>query len=375
MVAIIERETGVMDAKQAREAARDWVALNAERWPGLRAAHLVGSVTTMPDAEPFPAGKDVDLHLIFAERSSLLAMEMPGFRILEEQYGGAAIEAGIKPESEYRSPEAVLANPEIAHHLTVDSILYDPDGLLHALQATVRRDYPRRKWVLARLDHERRGLAGALELVGFAREQWGASGELNILGYTTTFPTAALWVAALEPPRMGSRMMARRRELLAAYERLNLHEELLAIVGLTRIDREQTERFLREATETFDLAVALRERIPEIAHEFGPFQHKLHRHLRPYLVEACRSMLDEGFHREAMGWVMPYHLATADVIMAHGSPAMKPQIAARQDGLLRALGLETAAARAAAIAQAVHLYDRIFAFAEEIVASHLEVVD
>lgn len=375
MVAIIEHETRVTDAKDAREAAREWVAVNAGRWPGLRAAHLVGGITTMADDAPFPREKDVDLHLIFAAESPLLAEETPGFRILEEPYGGVAIEAGLKSEIEYRSAEAVLANPEIAHHLTVDSILYDPDGLLRGLQETVRREYPRRRWVLARLDHERRGLAGALELLAFAQEKWGASGELNILGYTTTFVTAALWVATLSAPQMGGRMFLKRRTLLAAYDRLDLHEELLAILGLTNVSAAEVEQFLREATEAFDLAIALRQAHPEIAHEFGPFQHKLHAHLRPYLVETCRGMLNEGYHREAMGWLMPYHLATADVVMAHGWEAMKPQITARQAALLQALGLETAAARAESIERAMRLYERIFAFAEEIVASHPEVVD
>jgi hypothetical protein len=375
MVAIIERETSVKDAKGAREAAREWVAVNAGRWPGLRAAHLVGSVTTMADEAPFPREKDVDMHLIFAEGSPMLVNEGPGFSILEEPYGGIAIEAGLKSEAEYRSAEAVLANPEIAHHLTVDSILYDPDGLLHGLQETVLREYPRRRWVLARLEHERRGLAGALELLAFARERWGVSGELNILGYTTTFATAALWVATRSAPQMGGRMFLKLRTLLAAYERLDLHEELLAILGLTKVSEDEVERFLREATESFDLAIALRQAYPEIALEFGPFQHKLHAHLRPYLVETCRGTLNEGYHREAMAWVMPYHLATADVVIAYGAETMKPQMAARQAELLRALGLETAEGRAEAIERAMGLYEKMFAFAEEIVASDPEVVD
>jgi hypothetical protein len=86
-------------------------------------------------------------------------------------------------------------------------------------------------------------------------------------------------------------------------------------------------------------------------------------------------MLAEGYHREAMAWVMPYHLATADVVMAYGPETVKPQMAARQAELLRALGLETAEARAEAIERAMGLYERIFVFAEEIVANHPEVVD
>jgi hypothetical protein len=86
-------------------------------------------------------------------------------------------------------------------------------------------------------------------------------------------------------------------------------------------------------------------------------------------------MLTAGFHREAMGWVVPYHLATADVILAYGPEEAKLAIAARQAALLRALGLKTAAERDTAAVRAAGLYKRMFALAEEIVAEHPEVFD
>ena len=171
-----------MNAKQAKQAAQAWVDANLRQWPGLRAAHLVGGITTMPDDASFPTHKDVDVHLIFDEGSPALQPEGPFSGILAAHHGGVAIEAGIKSATEYGSPEAVLSNPEIAHHLTLDSVLYDPDGLLRALREPVRRDYPRRRWVLARVEHERNGLAGALALRPVVREAYGASGEVNILG-------------------------------------------------------------------------------------------------------------------------------------------------------------------------------------------------
>lgn len=364
-----------MTVKQAKQEARAWVRDNARRWPELRAAHLTGGITAMPDETRFPASKDVDLHLIFNDQSPMLAKEGLEFSIIEEAYGGIAIEAGLKPISEYRSAEAVLGNPEIAYHLTVDSLLYDPDGLLGALHDDVRRDYPRRHWVRARLEHERRGLTGAFGLLSAMRQTGGASAEVNILGYTMTFATAALWIATLNPPKMGGRLLLNLRRNLAAYGRLDLHEELLATLGLANISPDMAERFLREATETFDLALSLREAGRMPAHGFAPFAHKLHRHLRPYFVETCRGMLDEGYHREAMGWVLPYHLATADVILAVGPAAAQPLIAARQSALLRTLELDTTEARAAAVSRASRLYGRIFTLAEEIVARHPGMID
>jgi hypothetical protein len=357
-----------MDVARAKQTAREWVEASRGQWPGLRAAHFVGGITSLPDNAAFPAYKDVDLHLVFDEGSPALRAEGPFLNVLEVSYGGLSIEAGVKSVAEYRSADVVLCNPEIAHHLTVDSLLYDPSGLLRGLQEGVRRDYPRRRWVLARVDFERHGLDGAFGLRPMAAARYGASGEVNMLGYATTYLTAVLYVATLNPPRMGSRMLLRIREVLAAFDRLDLYDELLAILGLRDVGPDRVEQLLREGIEAFDLAVAVRK-TPH------PAQHKLHRHLRPYFVESCRSMLDEGYHREALCWLILFYLSATDVILVDGPEAEKPKFAAYQAGFLSTLGMEAAETRAARYEQADRLSDRFFALAEAIVASHPFVVD
>lgn len=357
-----------MDVRRAKELAKAWVEENRGRWPGLEAAHLTGGITAMADGAPFPTHKDVDLHLIFADGSPALRQDLPWADLIEESFGGIAIEAGIKSVADYASPAAVLGNPEIASHLLHDVVLHDPCGLLTELQPTVRREYRRRRWVRARLEHERRGLAGAIAMRPMARAMSAASGEVNILGYTSTFATAALAVASLGPLRMGSGSALRLKEHLAASGRLDLYDALLGVFGLAEASRETAEGFLREATEAFDRALAIR-RTP------GPFQHKLHRHLRPYFVDSCRALLAAGHHREALFWVLPYHLASADVLLADGPAAEVHRVAARRDRFLAALGLATDDAIDLAYTRAGRVYDEIFDLAERIVAGHPRVID
>jgi len=357
-----------MNAKQAKHIARGWVETNLDQWPGLRAAHLVGGITSMADDAPFPASKDLDVHLVFDEGSPALQPTGPFQNMIEVSHGGISIEAGIKSAAEYASPEVVLANPEIAHHLMLDTLLYDPSGLLGDLQAPVRREYPRRRWVLARVEHERTGLAGALELLPMARQMSGAAGELNILGYSTTFLAATLCVATLNPPRMGGRMFVRTRQLLAEYDRLDLHDDALALLGVRDATPALVEDLLQEAAATFDLAVPIRK-TP------SPFGHKLHAHLRPYFVDACRSMIAAGDHREALAWVTPYHIATTDVMLVDGPETERPLYEERRARFLQTLGFDTAEARAARFAQANRLYDQVFALAAEIIAKHPRIVD
>ncbi len=72
---------------------------------------------------PVPPTKDVDIHLVFDEGSPALQAANPHLNIIAASRGGIAIEAGIKSVTEYESAAAVLANPEIAYHLTRDPIL------------------------------------------------------------------------------------------------------------------------------------------------------------------------------------------------------------------------------------------------------------
>jgi hypothetical protein len=352
----------------AKRTAKRWIADNLAAWPGLRAAHFVGGITTMADAERFQLEKDIDLHLIFAEGSPIPPTDSPFMNIIEADYASLLVEAGVRSEQEYASPEAVLANPEIAHHLTRDSIAYDPDGWLRGLQERVRREYPRRKWVRARIAHEREGLAGALALLPMARGMTGASGEVNILGYTFTYMAALLAVASLRAPRIGSRMFLHLRDGLAGCGRRDLYEEVLTVLGLQGMCPAQVEQALAEGAEAFDLAVQVRQ-TPH------PFQHKLQAHLRPYFVAACRNMLDAGHHREALGWLLPFYLSSTDVIVADAVEAEKRRFAARQAGFLEALGMATAEARGARFAHAERLYQRFFALADEIVAAHPGIID
>ena len=217
--------------RDVKGLVRDWVAQQARSMPDLRAAHLTGGITALAEIDLFPAEKDVDVHLIFPEQSAILQVaDMP---LLEAQFAGLAIEAGLKPLTWYRSPQAVLGNPEIAYHLTRDTILYDPAGHLLALHPEVRRRYAEPQFVQERIAWERRGQEGAFALYEQLEQTAGPVASLNIMGYTATFAAAALSVARLAPPRQGGRVFLHLRQELAQVQRLDLYEAILeALVGV-----------------------------------------------------------------------------------------------------------------------------------------------
>ena len=357
-----------MDTRAARAAAGAWLAANRSRWPELRAAHFVGGITALADAEPYPNHKDIDLHLIVPEGSPALASHGPFPAIVEDMAGPWPLEAGIKSDTEYRSPEAVLANPGIAHHLTMDSTLFDPENLLAGLQGPVRAGYPRRQWVAARLAGERSAFAGALGMRPMAAAQFGITGEINLLGYLMTFPTAALGVAALGPPRVGGRALVHLRTSVTAHDRPELHEETLKLLGVASATAEDARAWVEIGAALFDRAVEV-QRTPH------PFQHKLHAHLRPYFVDSCSSMIAEGYHREALVWTTPYVVSSLDVLHVDGTGGDRAEAASRQREFLAFLGFTSAGVVDEHFDRALHLYGEIFDLADTISAANPAIVD
>ena len=86
-------------------------------------------------------------------------------------------------------------------------------------------------------------------------------------------------------------------------------------------------------------------------------------------------MLTYGHHREALAWATAVYLAASDAVLDDGPEADKPLVAFRQARLLKNLGLETAAARAAAVDGLRGVHDRIFALADDLVVRNPAVVD
>jgi hypothetical protein len=348
-----------MNAKQARRSAQHWIDANQQQWPGLVAAHFVGGVTTMLDNEYFPPTKDLDLHLIFEESSPMLQAKGPFMNILEDSFQGVAIEAGVRSMAEYASVEAVLGNPEIAHHLTLDSVAHDPSGYLTTLQIGVRAGYREPFWIAERIAYERRGLDAAFELRARAGEMFGPAGELTILGYTTTFGKAVLDVGSLQAPRIGSRLGVNLGDRLASLGRSDLFDKTLGFLGIQDVSISTVAWWLERGSALFDEAVAVRQ-TPH------PFQHKLHPHLRPHFVDSCQRMLDEGHHREAMWWIIPFIEATTDVLLLDGPADRKQDVANTQLEFLELLNFADPSMRNAKYARARSCYEDYFALADEL---------
>jgi hypothetical protein len=338
-----------MNVQQVIEQVSVWVEREGRQIPGFRGAHLMGSILTMPHDAPFPLYRDVDLNIVVGD-------EMHTTTTHDVAAGGLMLEYSTISIARYRSPEDVLANPELAANLAVDGILVDPHGILAPLHQAVAAQYAQRHWVLARCAYERQVVTQALEGL---RGALTPSEALWSLSNVALFLSGLLAEASLRPPTH-RRCLVLLRDVLHAAGRRDLHEATLQLLGWAHLRRQDVETYLHDCALAFDRAVAV-TRTPV------PFQAKFQSHIRPYIIDGAQEMIGQGYHREAMFWVSGFLLFANAAIQTDAPAAEKSDYQARLDRLLAEMGLDALGDGAARAREAEVLTDVIVAVADALV--------
>lgn len=338
--------------------AREWVELHGRHLPGVRAAHIMGALTSLPSEAPFPSYRDVDIALVTDEGTQ------PVERNLDVAYRGLIIECGLLGVDEYRDPELLLANPGIGPHLLADSVLWDPGGLLAAVQPAVRRGWRRRRWIRARCEVEKRDVLRELALL---EDYVSLDACLTGLYRLIISLAGLLAVGTLRTPTH-RRCLVVAREVLGAVGRPDVHEALLGLLGHAALRREDVVAWLAPISAAFDRAVAVR-RSP------SPFGFKLHPHVRPIFIEGAQELVDEGHHREAMWWLaFAYYIANA-AIQNDGDEVEKPGYQAMMVRVTEPLMAEGVAEWQVRTLRARRTADEIFALVDELAMRNADMLD
>jgi len=120
-----------MNVSQVITLVQAWVDEYGRHTPGFCGAHLMGGILSMPKESVFPPSDDVDFSLVLQNTQEWETHDIA--------YKGLLLEYSTVGIQYYRSPEAVLSNPQLASNLAVDSILADPVGLLTPVHAVVKQ--------------------------------------------------------------------------------------------------------------------------------------------------------------------------------------------------------------------------------------------
>jgi hypothetical protein len=269
------------------------------------------------------------------------------------------LEVITEPLDAHHDAEAALADPSRGPNLATTRILADPTGVLERLRRTVAAEYGRGRWVLARCEAEKADARAHLAAMRQARDP-GTRAEsvwlfLNAL-------SGLLAVARLRRPTT-RRTLTLLRDLLAEAGRPDLHEASLELFGSAAMSREEVRNALDESVAAFDRSV-------EVYHTPTPYGFTIRAHLRPYLAEGAREMIDEGSHREAVFWIAALAGESYLVLQNDAPEVEKPRYAARRAALHAALGYDSPVTWNGRVAAAGRLMRRIFPIADAFAARH-----
>jgi len=310
-----------MNVSQVIEIAEAWVEEEASQVPGFCGAYLAGSLSQGRKDSSFPAYSDVDIYVIVKDVSQIPV------RKAKRSYKGILVDSEFQDLEEYRSPEVVLASPEYAPSIVAGRILSDPTGLLSELQQIVERGYANQTWVQARCQWEKWLVREYLAKI----EPEATCGDMfEHLIWVVLGLGGLVAVAHLRPPTV-RKCLVLTQELLQTQGRLELHEAVLQVWGCAHFERSDVECCLEECITAFNKAVQVIR---------TPF-YGIHRDVYPYLVEGSREMIDVGYHREAMFWIMLMHSLSNRAIQRDASEEERRSSQARLDQVLNRLGLGT----------------------------------
>ena len=346
-----------MIVKDAKDVARRWVIEEGPKTPGFLGAYLYGSATRLQDDAELSASSDVDIAVVLAQRDH---REKLG-KIL---YGDVILEISYKSCKDLESPDEVLGNYHLAPSLRAADIISDASCRLAEFQSAVSKDFAKRRWLDARLEHTRRTTLQSLENANKARRfhdqvvgwLFGAAGATHIL-----------LVAGLRDPTIRRRYAA-ARQLLSDYSRLDFHETLLGLQGSAQMTRDRVEYHLDAVTEAFDVAKTVVRTPYRFASDISDVA-------RPISIDGSRELIDGGFHREAVYWIVTTYCRCLTVLHNDASPETRDELSRGFRELLEDLGITSFADLQRRTEQVKRYLPRIEEVAEAIIAANPEIED
>lgn len=315
-----------MKIKDARNAARCWLAENAIELQGFAGAYLSGStVWRDPDAD-FALGSDIDLFVVI---DGAAPPDRPGKTL----WRGVILDINYISLASIADPARILGDYHLAGAFVRDGLLSDPVGALAEIRHTVARDFARRDCILQRCANAGRRAIGFVE--DFHRHT-ALHDRMTDLFFGAGVCAHMILVADQANPTIRRRYVEMRRSL-ERFGRLDVHQRLLGTLGSRNWTRSEADRFLKGTARAFDQAISV-IRSPH------PFASDTTAEARPVAVDGAAEMIDAGFHREAAFWLVAVTARSRAVVAVDGSAAQLGLLDEHVRSLLSGLGIDDDAA-------------------------------
>jgi hypothetical protein len=339
-----------MNARDARDLARKWVAEEAARMPGFAGAYFAGSTNALADDAELPPGSDIDVMVVFEGTA-------PPEKVGKFLYGGALLEASNVAFDRLAVADTLLRDHQLAHAFRTPCVIADPSGRLTEIQAVVARDFAKRRYVEARCQNAFGKVRSYLEMLDETKPLHEQVGPW-LFGTSNT--TLVLLIAGLRNPTVRRRYAA-VRELLAEHNRLDVYEELLGLFGAAGMSRGQVERHLAELARMFD-ATKVIVKTPVF------FASDISDAARPITFEGSHAMIEAGLHREAVFWI-GVTFSRCRAILSADAPDLIEGFDPAFHALLADLGIDTSADRSRGADEVMRYLPRLNRVADDTMAA------
>lgn len=310
-----------MLVREAKAIAREWAIEEGSKTPGFYGAYMIGSALWKAEDSELPPESDIDVKVVIE------GDENP-YTYTKQLYKGVLLEISYALSKDYQSPETTLGSYPFAKHFTASNILVDPSGTLNKVQAVVARDYTKRVWAQKRCED-------ALEWLNTSLTWFSETDPPHERTFCWVYPfgvaTHVLVMPDLRYPTV-RQMFVASGEVLRKFGYGEFHEEMLHLFGSANLSREQVETMLATLTETLDTAKHYAK---------TPFfgWTNISNQGRPTVVEGSQSMIDRGYHREAMLWIVWNHAWALQVLLNDAPPELFAQAEPDFWQLLNTLGI------------------------------------
>lgn len=310
-----------MIVQHAKRIAKKWVTEEAADLPGFIGAYLTGSILQMSNSDTFPDCSDIDIFVVI---DSETLPEKRGKFIYEK----ALLEVNFIAANALSDTQKILSDYHLAGAFAVPSALLDPTGLLGALQRDVSAEFAKPEWITKRCIDARSRARNFLEMF---RTNTELHDQVTSLFFAAGVTTHMLLVAAGANPTIRRRYVACRK-ILAQHHQLALHEQLLATLGSANLIKSQVLVHLEALEDCFDLACAVLKTPYQFAQDMTS-------QARVIAIDGSGEMIEDGYYRESVFWIIAIFSRCRAVIFADGTPSQLEQLDQKYWALLNELGL------------------------------------
>lgn len=346
-----------MLVKDAKEIARQWIFEEATQLPGFCGAFFAGSTNWKPDNAQLPVMSDVDIKVVID--SPVLP---DGYRKFVFQ--NVLLEISYASSSEFDAPESVLTNYYLAKHFTTANVIADPSGQLTHVQEVVSKEYAKRKWVRRRCEHARDWLLTSYDWFNPADPFHDQVFEWL---YPLMVTNHVVIVADLRNPTVREMFVA-SREVLDNYGYLSVHESILTLLGSVGMTQAQVETLLESCVDALDLA---RQYLTT------PFwgATNITDYGRKTVAEGTREMIERGWFREAVGWILLNHTWCQKALYNDAPLEVQQKATLSYQHLLNEIGITAATDLPQRREQVRRFVPHLWKATEVILEANLAIVD